>query len=202
MADLLQPDLRYIVNLGYGDPLFGYSTSPVNVPTPFGLFPSLGDSQQLPGLLASGTEQGIQNFIGDFTGTGPNPVTLSLTSLLDPSSGTAGAFADLPAALSATANGPASLVTDFANAVNTLSDAVSTAYGTLLPTADFASALLASVPAYDVSLFLGNLANPIDAIGLPIAAETGLVTLVASFEFDFLMGAAAHIATSLMGLIP
>ncbi|MGH3563322.1 MAG: PE-PPE domain-containing protein, partial [Mycobacterium sp.] len=90
LADLLQPDLTYLVNLGYGDPLYGYSTSAANVPTPFGLFPSLSDFEQLPGLLASGTEQGIQNFIGDLTGIGPNPVTLgslsSLTSLLDPSS--------------------------------------------------------------------------------------------------------------------
>jgi PE-PPE domain len=204
LADLLQPDLTYIVNLGYGDPLFGYSTSPANVPTPFGLFPSPSDFQQLPGLLASGTERGIQNFIGDFTGTGPNPVMLSLgslTSLLHPSSGTS-ALADLLAALSGTTNDPASLVTDFANAGNTLSEAVSTAYGTLLPTADFANALLTSVPAYDVSLFLDNLSNPIDAIGLPIAADTGLVTLVAAFELDVLASAAASIATSLMGLIP
>ncbi len=205
LADLLQPDLTYIVNLGYGEPLFGYSTSPANVPTPLGLFPSLIDFQQLPGLLASGTEKGLQNFIGDLTGTGPNPVVMlslgSLTSLLDPSSGT-NALADLQAALSATANGPASLVTGFANAVNRLSEAVSTTYGTLLPTADFASAPLTSVPAYDVSLFLDNLSNPIDAIGLPIAADTGLVTLVAPFELDVLASAAASIATSLVGLIP
>ncbi len=129
----------------------------------------------------------------------------SLTSLLDPSSGTASASSMLSnplAALSATASDPASLVTDFVNAVNALSGAVSTAYGTLLPTADFVNALLTTVPAYDVSLFLDNLSNPINAIGLPIAADTGLVTLVAGFEFLVLAHAASTIATSLMGLIP
>jgi hypothetical protein len=50
------------------------------VATPFGLFPSLSAFEKLPGLLVSGTEQGIQNFIGDFTGSGPNPVTLSSLS--------------------------------------------------------------------------------------------------------------------------
>ncbi len=87
IADLLQPDLTYLVNLGYGDPLYGWSTSPANVPTPAGLFPPLSAFQELPGLLQSGAQLGVQNFIGDFTGTGPNPVTLptlsSLASLLE-----------------------------------------------------------------------------------------------------------------------
>lgn len=89
IADLLQPDLTYLVNLGYGDPLYGWSTSPANVPTQAGLFPPLHAFQELPGLLQSGAQLGVQNFIGDFTGTGPNPVTLptlsSLASLLNPS---------------------------------------------------------------------------------------------------------------------
>jgi hypothetical protein len=205
LADLLQPDLTYLVNLGYGDPIFGYSTSAANVPTPFGLFPSLSDFEQLPGLLASGTEQGIQNFIGDLTGTGPNPVTLSLgslTSLPDTSSGTASAtsmLADALMALSAAASDPATSLTDV---VNALSSAASTAYGTLLPTADLANALLTTLPAYDVSLFLNNLSDPINAIGLPIAADTALITGGGFVEFEVLADAASTIATSLVGLIP
>jgi hypothetical protein len=35
----------------------------------------------------------------------------------------------------------------------------------------------ATIPAYDVQLFMDNLDNPVDAIGLPIAANTGLLTL-------------------------
>ena len=78
LADPLQPDLTHLVNLGYGDPLQGWSTGPANVATGFGLFPPLSDIEKLPGLLLSGTEQGIQAFLGDVTGSGPNPVTLSI----------------------------------------------------------------------------------------------------------------------------
>jgi PE-PPE domain len=203
IADLLQPDLTYLVNLGYGDPLYGWSTSAANVPTEFGLFPSLSDIEMMPGLLVSGAEEGIENFIGDFTGTGPNPVVLpslsSLTSLLDPSSGTASA--DSLAALSALASDPASSLTDL---VNTLSSATSTAYGTLLSTADIANALLTSLPAYDVSLFVDNLQadNLLDAVGLPIAADIGLGTFAAGIEEDVVVSAASTIIGDLASLIP
>lgn len=40
LADLLQPDLTMLVNLGYGDPHYGYSTAPADVQTYFGLFPT------------------------------------------------------------------------------------------------------------------------------------------------------------------
>ena len=106
LADLLQPDLTYLVNLGYGDPLYGYSTDAANVATPFGLFPGLSDIEMMPGLLVSGAEQGVNNFIGDFTGTGPNPVELSLASLMDPSSATTTALPDLSAELASFASNP------------------------------------------------------------------------------------------------
>ncbi|WP_163755219.1 PE-PPE domain-containing protein [Mycobacterium botniense] len=202
VADLLQPDLTYLVNLGYGDPLYGWSTSPANIPTPFGLFPSLSAFEQLPGLLVSGTEEGIHNFIADLTGSGPNPVTFSLGSLLDSASGTSSALAGPLTALSTLASDPGSLVTDIVNVVNTLSGAASTAYATLLPTADLANALLTSMPAYDVSLFLNNLSDPVNAIGLPIAADMALVTLAGGFEFDVLLDAATSIAGDLGSLIP
>ena len=203
IADLLQPDLSLIVNLGYDNPnpLEGWSAGPANVTTPFGLFPPL--SQVLAALqeLVPQTQLGVQDFIGDLTGTGPNPVTLSsLTSLLDFSSGTSG-LSDPLAALSAAASDPTSAFTD---AVNTLSSAASTAYGTLLPTADIANALLTSIPAYNVSLFLDNLqaADLLDAVALPIAADTALFTLAGGFEYSVLSDAVSTIATSLLGLIP
>jgi len=204
IADLLQPDLTYLVNLGYGDPLYGWSTSPANIPTSFGLFPSLNDIEQLPGLLVSGAEQGIENFIGDFTGSGPNPVTLSLGSLLDPSSGTASvtsALGDLSTGVSALASDPASSLTDL---VNTLSGVASTVYGLLLPTADTANALLTSLPAYDVSLFVDNLAagNLLDAVGLPIAANMGAGTFAGGLLFAGVADAAATIIGDLTSLTP
>ena len=58
LVDLLQPDLRVLVNLGYGDPNYGYSTAPANLTTPFGLFPHVS-----PGVVAadlvSGAHQGV-----------------------------------------------------------------------------------------------------------------------------------------------
>jgi PE-PPE domain len=65
LADLLQPDLQVLVNLGYGDPDYGWVNEDANVATPAGLFPSLADLEKVPGLLVSGTEEGIQKAISD-----------------------------------------------------------------------------------------------------------------------------------------
>ena len=72
LADLVGPDLTYLVNLGYGDPLDGYSTGPANIPAPadFGLPPDL---DMMPSLLASGAEQGVQDFIAALTSSLPDP---------------------------------------------------------------------------------------------------------------------------------
>lgn len=65
LSDLLQPDLQVLVNLGYGDPDYGWVNEDANVPTPAGVFPSLVDLEKVPGLLASGTQEGIQKFVSD-----------------------------------------------------------------------------------------------------------------------------------------
>lgn len=65
LADLLQPDLTYLVNLGYGDPLYGWSTAPANIATPAGLLPDASAFEELPGLLIKGTERGITDFVND-----------------------------------------------------------------------------------------------------------------------------------------
>jgi hypothetical protein len=193
IADLLQPDLTYLVNLGYGDPLYGYSTDPANVATTFGLFPDLDEIEKMPGLLLSGAEQGIEDFIGDFTGTGPNPVELSLTSLTDSSSGTTVSLSDIAAELESLASNPAGTLTDLAN---TISSDLQTAYSTLLPTADTLNDLLTSLPAYDASLFLDNLSDPVQAIGLPIAADLGIGIYLANYEAEVLATAAETILNS------
>jgi hypothetical protein len=59
LADLLQPDLTYLVNWGYGDPAYGYSTGPANVNTPFGFLPPHSATVALGHDLVSGTQQGI-----------------------------------------------------------------------------------------------------------------------------------------------
>jgi hypothetical protein len=198
IADLLQPDLTYLVNLGYGDPEYGYSTDPANDATGFGLFPDLSEIEKMPGLLLGGAEQGIQDFIGDFTGSGPNPVDLSLDSLTSSTDSTTATTTDavplLEADLESLANDPSGALTDLAS---TISTDLQTAYSTLVPTADILNSLLTSLPAYDATLVADNVtSNPIDAIGLPIAADLGIGLYLANYEADVLATAAETILGS------
>ena len=209
LADLLQPDLTALVNLGYGDPDYGWSTSPANEATEFGLLPSLADFDKLPGLLVTGTETGIQDFIGDFTGTGPNPVSLSLDSLFsgltDSSSSTSVTLIDPDAMLSALTtllNDPASLSALPGDISGVLSDIGSTLSGAFTATDDILQAALISVPEYDFSLVLDNLNNPIDALGLPIAADLAVYDLLGGFETTVIDNAASSIVTTLTDLVP
>ena len=199
LADLVQPDLTYLVNLGYGDPLYGWSTSAADEATTVGLFPSLSDVEMLPSLLVNGAQQGIEDFIGDFTGTGPNPVTLSsldsLGSLLASSSGTTSALTDPLSTLSTLADDPTLALNDFGDA---LSGVATAAYSFLLPTADVIDALFTSIPAYDASLFTDNLSDPVNAIGLPIVADIGLGTVLGGLELDQLGTAISGIVTALL----
>jgi hypothetical protein len=177
LQDLLGPDLTYLINLGYGDGSLGYSVtadSPANVPTPFGLFPDVSLSTVLQ-ELATKTQEGFTAFMGDMS----DPSTM-LSSLAD------------------TTADPAS----FTDIVNAFTAALSQAYPTLLPTADFINALTTSLPAYDASLFIDNLQSGdlLDAFGLPAAVNTGLTTLAVGFEFEVLENAASAIAADFSGL--
>jgi PE-PPE domain len=192
LQELLGPDLTYLINLGYGDGSLGYSVtadSPANVDTPFGLFPDVSLSTVLS-TLATDTEQGFQNLM---SGTDP------YSAALDPATSSATSLPDLLSALSADAADPAATLTDFVNAIST---AASAAYSALLPTADIINALVTSLPAYDLSLFTDNLSSGdvLDAFGLPIAADTALVTLAAGFEVSVLQDAATQITDAFSGL--
>jgi hypothetical protein len=94
---------------------------------------------------------------------------------------------------------PAATHTDFVNAI---SSAASAAYSTLLPLADIGNALLTSLPAYDLSLFTDNLSNGdiVDALGLPLAANTGMDTLFAGFALAVVDHAATEISADFSGL--
>ena len=187
LADLMQPDLRVLVNLGYGDPNYGWSTAPANVPTPFGLFPSMSDVAKVPGLLASGTHQGIVAFNHDihveFAATGPHAPLLPSTITSHSSGGHLATILSNPASL-ITGFSPVKVADNIYNAVNALSAAASDAYQILLPTADVANALLTSLPAYDLTLFAAGLqaGNLVEAIGQPIATDTYLIPLAFAFE--------------------
>jgi PE-PPE domain len=192
LQELLGPDLTYLINLGYGDGSLGYSVtadSPANVDTPFGLFPDVSLSTVLS-TLATDTEQGFQNLM---SGTDP------YSAALDPATSSATSLPDLLSALSADAANPAATFTDLVNAI---SSAASTAYSTLLPLADIANALLTSAPAYELGLFTTNLASGdlLDALGLPIAADTALNTLAAGFAYEVITDAASQISADFSGL--
>jgi PE-PPE domain/PE family len=205
LADLIQPDLKVLVNLGYGDPNFGYSQGPANVPTQFGLFPSLSDMAKVPGLLASGTQHGMTSFMHDVSAevSATGSFTPSLHSLTMPSSGpsttTLPSTATLLSALS-----PVSLANDVYNTVNTLSGAASDAYATLLPTVDVINGVLTSLPAYDLTLFAAGLqsGNLLDAIVQPIATDVYLIPLAGAFEAFAVIGQAETVIGDLAPLIP
>lgn len=173
LAALVQPDLKVIVNLGYGDPYHGYSTSPANVPTPFGLFPDVPPEVVVDALVA-GTQQGIF----DFTAALPKALgdlhTMAQPELL------AQLLAAPPTVPPAVPALPRPL-----EVANTFASIVSTDYAVLLPAADLTLGLLTSVPAYNVTLFWSQLfqGNLVNAIGYPLAATATLATLSGFIEF-------------------
>ena len=198
LADLVQPDLRYLVNWGYGNPNYGWSTGPADVPTPFGFLPPLSDTTALGPLLVSGTQQGIGAFVGDLSAEVPTSLPAvslpSLTSLLPGAGSTGGALAlAAPASIPSTLTGIISGIESAnTNIVGTLTTDFSTAYATLLPTADLTTAVVVTIPSYDVNLFLNGITQAINgdpvgglinAFGDPIAANVGLTTLAGGLEF-------------------
>lgn len=155
IADLVQPVLRPLVNWGYGDPNYGWSTGPANVTTPFGFLPPLSDTAALGPALVGGIHQGIGAAIGDLYAEGPP----QLPSLQDVSQALT-SFSSSPGTLSLPTGPPtptdliSSLESANTQIVGTATTAFSTAYSTLLPTADITTAVLVSLPSYDLNLFL------------------------------------------------
>jgi PE-PPE domain/PE family len=213
LADLLQPDLTYLVNWGYGNPAYGYSTAPANVPTPFGLFPPLSATTVLPGDLIAGAQQGIGAAASDLMAEG-----MSGLSLPSPSpSGIAHLVQSVSLPSPGTLLSPASiggfiqtLQTTGTNVANAFSTAAADGYGVLLPTADILNAAVISIPTYDANLFLAGIAqaaagNPvglINAVGDPLAATTGLVTVAGGVEGLVLLEGTVGAIRALTSLIP
>jgi PE-PPE domain/PE family len=179
LADLLQPDLTYLVNCGYGDPNYGYSTGYADVPTGFGLFPSI-NPLTLAGDLVSGAGQGGAAFVGDIVG--------GLVSLASPAqAASALASVAVPALTMPTLAMPTA-----ASVIAGAQQAASVAVPLLTPMADLAAAAFISVPQYDLELFAdgigqlfaGDPMGLINAIGNPIAATTGLETFLSLWTFS------------------
>jgi len=196
LADLVQPALKVLVNLGYGDPAYGWSTgTDANVLTPFGVFPHVKFSVVLADLVA-GVQQGIHDFLADISPGGL--LSQELSSITRAPQGTYGS-AGTPVI-----NG----ITALQHLITTATDAITTAtaslYAALLPTADIVNALVTTLPAYSVNLFLDGvkevlagqlLTGVVDAFGKPIAADVGLGTTAGLIEF-------LVIAQAIAGAIP
>jgi hypothetical protein len=182
LADLLQPDLRVLVNLGYGSITNGWSQGPANVPTPFGLFPTNINPADVLTALANGAVQGVTDARND----------LKTPTLFVDTSSLSGLFGGLHTAGATPSDNPSllQLLAGFAalgNAgvpvsasggiVNTLTSVVSNDIAVGKPLADTVLALGASLPHYDAQLFTSQLqaGHPVKAIGMPIAADVALV---------------------------
>ena len=194
LQELLGPDLTYLINLGYGDGSLGYSVdadSPADVATPFGLSNDVSLSTELS-TLATDTEQGIENLEN-----GTDPYSAATAGVDSASSGQS--FTDLLTALEADAANPAASLTDLANAI---SSAGRRCRGLCHSLADIGNALSTSLPAYELSLFTDNLATGdlTDALGLPIAADTGLSAVALGFAVNVLENAATSISADFSGL--
>lgn len=183
LQDLLGPALTYLINLGYGDGDFGYSTAPANVPTPFGLFPDV-DPTTVFNDLVDRLEQGWQAFQGD---------------LADPAALMA-AFS--PAVSDAVTHTAVTTLPSLSDIIDAFTSATSAINGALSGTSDIVNALLTSVPSYDLSLFTANLQSGdlLDAFGLPFAANTAIYTLAAGFEVQLITNTISEINAAFAGL--
>ena len=198
IADLLQPDLTTIVNLGYGNPNYGWSQGPADVQTYFGLFPHV--SQQLIAQdLITGAHQGATAFVSDIHAEASSMSLSSVSHSLTSMAGTGAA--DLSALTSALST-PDSIIETIQGAVTNVANGISgtagNLYAVLLPTADIVNALVTVLPAYDVNLFLSGIQQAIDgnvlgglqyALVAPLAASTGLLTMAGGFELLVLLQA-------------
>lgn len=177
LYDLLEPDMRILVNLGYGSITNGWDPGPANVPTPFALFPTNLDPAEVLTALQNGAQQGFQDFIDDLGSLSSADLGAAAPTVVD----------ELPS---------------FTDIVNAISSAAASAYATLLPTADLLNALLIETPAYAATVFADELAagDIVDAIGLPIAGLFGLGSIAIGYEYIVIAGAAAEIAADFQSL--
>ena len=170
LADLLNPDLSVLVNLGYGDVddnyLGGWSQGDADVPTTLGFLPSSSVLEQVPQALANGLQLGITDAIKDLTN--PSNYVYTLPSWADQLVTT---LEDIL---------PGTDLSVFSIVPTTLQDLFDTfPPHTGFPPFDVAEALLVTLPELDYNVFTTDLAagDLVDAIGIPIAADIGILPL-------------------------
>jgi hypothetical protein len=194
LYDLLEPDTRILVNLGYGSITEGYNQGPADVPTTFGLFPDINQAQ-LSEALSSGWQQGVTAalhdiqhpvsyqdqvapllpFVNSFYLTGDAPENPSFTEFLDGFL----KFVGFPVSDVTLHSSPTDIIND-------ISATLSYDYSSLLPAADAYNDSLTSLPAYYADIFTSQLeaGNAFDAVLDPLAANTALAPV------NFLLGVA------------
>jgi hypothetical protein len=212
--DIATPDLKVLVNLGYGSVDHGYSTSPANVQTPFGVFPHV-PPQEILAALQAGTEQGIHDFshdLGTLLTTPPDVTLAPLTQLAtNVSNNLSAGLTTVTGALSSPESFIAALQAANTQVTDAISSSAADAYATLLPTADIVNGLVTALPSYDVNLFLDGVEMMLNgdvtgglvyAFGAPLAADTAAVVLLGGFEFRVLEHAATAIYYDITGKTP
>ena len=199
LADLLQPALRVIVNLGYGDPKYGWSQGLANVDTPFGVFPDVDWGETIQ-LFFEGVAQGVNDFVADIT-----PGGSMWQELESHAAGAASAMTALTALPSLTADGIIPAIQSVITGVTEfISNAAASLYAALLPTADIVNAIVTILPGYAVNLFLDGIEQMLtgdiiggllNALGMPVAASVGLVTTAALIEVLVIVNAITGVFT-------
>ena len=185
LADLLQPDLRVLINLGYGSITDGWSSDPANVATPFGLVPTHIRLADVLAALATGAVQGVSAALHDLMH--PKLFDLSSLSLLFKGLHTIGLTpSDTPTPLQLLAGfaalGNAGMpVSVHGGVLNTLTNVVSNTLAVGLPLVDTAIAIGASIPTYDAQIFTRQIqtGHPLSALLMPIAADLAVIPYAA-----------------------
>lgn len=166
LVDLLQPALQVLVNLGYGNIEHGWSPGFADVPTGIGFLPDLSVLLQVPGALLDAAQKGI---------------TDSFNTLMDP----ANYVYSLPEWAQQLANLGDSVgggeISVGVTVPTTWDDLFGTFPGhTGYPPLDMLSAVLFNLPQYNYDIFMSEIADGdlLNAIGIPLAVDVGLLPLV------------------------
>jgi PE-PPE domain len=193
LYDLLEPDTRIEVNLGYGSITEGWNQGPANEPSTFGISPDINQTQ-LDDALSSGWQQGVTDALHDLQApvsyqdqiaplepfinasytAGTAPENPSLTDVVDFLLKEVG----FPLSTATLSSSPTDIATDLSN---TLSYDLSS----LQPLGEAIEAAFSGIPTYDATIFTDQIdaGNYLNAILDPTSADTALV------PYDILVGA-------------
>ena len=186
LYDLLEPDTRILVNLGYGSITEGWNQGPANVPTTFGVFPDINHAQ-LSHALSTGWQQGVADALHELQHPVSYQEQVAPLQLFADAVHTAIGLAPENPSFTEALNGllkyfgfPVSDVTLSSSPteiINDISATLSYDYSATLPFADSINVLLTSLPAYDANIFTDQLeaGNLLGALLDPMSANTQLV---------------------------